>query len=94
VARLRLATLLGLWTLDLCSELLYDKETEVDLDAFTFDLLDEDAPHAPVPVRWSRLFQVEDPLDALKSSSAEEISGVFGAFFKRVDELLMQDRET
>lgn len=71
---------------DLFREHLYDETGPQDVDAFSFDLDDEAAPHGPVPIFWHRALQEFDPgKGGIDSKTAAE---AFGTFFEQVDRLL------
>jgi hypothetical protein len=61
------------------------------LDRFNFDISDEGAPHAPVPIYWARIFQDWDPTAEQQSVTPEQVVGSFGPFFKFFDELLVRE---
>ncbi len=71
---------------DLFREHLYDETGAQDMDAFSFDLDDEAAPHGPVPIFWHRALQEFDPVvGGIDSKTAAE---AFGTFFEQADHLL------
>jgi len=71
---------------DLFREHLYDEAGPQDVDAFSFDLDDEAAPHGPVPIFWHRALQEFDPVvGGIDSKTAAE---ALGAFFEQADRLL------
>lgn len=71
---------------DLFREHLYDEAGPQDVDAFSFDLDDEAAPHGPVPIFWHRALQEFDPVvGGIDSKTAEE---ALGTFFEQADRLL------
>jgi hypothetical protein len=55
---------------DLFRDYLYDEASATAVDAFNFDLNNEDAPHYPLPVFWHRALQEFDP--AASSTGIEE----------------------
>ncbi len=74
---------------DLFSSTLYDQiepGADTPLDAFTFGLDDEDAPHFPWQVRWSPRLQEFDPLLPVEKGGVGEadIEAAFGPFFEGV----------
>lgn len=73
---------------DLCVSTLYDEAAKADLDAFSFDLKDEQAPHFACPIRWRREFQTFDPAlrDALDDS---QVNAAYGEFFLRAEQLVL-----
>jgi len=71
---------------DLFREYLYDEARPQDLDAFSFDLDDEAAPHGPVPIFWHRALQEFDPVaGGIDRKTAAE---ALGMFFEQADRLL------
>jgi len=78
---------------DLFREFAYD-EAAADIppveDIFTFDLLDDDAPHAPIPVYWNRGFA---SLAHLRSLDETLVETVFGHFFERIATFVSRDVE-
>lgn len=71
---------------DLFRDHLYDPVGPNDLDAFSFDLDDEAAPHAPVPIFWHRALLEFDPGNGgIDQKTASEALGVF---FDQADRLL------
>ena len=71
---------------DLFREHLYDEAGPHDIDAFSFDLDDEAAPHGPVPIFWHRALQEFNPVvGGIDSKTAAE---ALGAFFEQADRLL------
>lgn len=71
---------------DLFRENLYDPAGPNDIDAFSFDIDDETAPHAPVPIFWHRALLEFDPVEGgIDSKTASE---AFGTFFEQADRLL------
>lgn len=71
---------------DLFREHLYDEAGPQDLDAFSFDLDDDAAPHAPVPIFWHRALQDFDP--AVGGIDVKTAAEAFGTFFEQADRLL------
>ncbi len=65
-----------------------DNETQ---DAFSFDLMDDAAPHAPIPIYWSRGFASIANLHALDETL---VAAAFDRFLERVGELVELDKET
>lgn len=71
---------------DLFREHLYDEAGPQDMDAFSFDLDDEAAPHGPVPIFWHRALQEFDPVvGGIDSKTASE---ALGSFFEQADRML------
>lgn len=65
---------------DLFRDYLYDEAKPDDLDTFSFDLTDQDAPHYPLPVFWHRALQEFDPTKSetgLDEKTAIESVGIF-----------------
>lgn len=79
---------------DLFSTTLYDQipaGEATPLDAFTFDLDDEDAPHFPWHVRWSARLQEFNPLLSVEKGGVgeAEIEAAFGPFFDGVISMML-----
>lgn len=71
---------------DLFREHLYDEARPEDMDAFSFDLDDEAAPHGPVPIFWHRALQEFNPVaGGIDTKTAAE---ALGTFFEQADRLL------
>lgn len=71
---------------DIFRDNLYDVTGPDDLDTFSFDLDDESAPHAPVPIFWHRALMEFDPSKGgIDRKTAEE---AFSLFFEQADRLL------
>lgn len=71
---------------DLFREHLYDEAEPEDIDAFSFDLDDETAPHSPVPIFWHRALQEFNPVaGGIDTKTAAEALGIF---FEQADCLL------
>ncbi|WP_189941831.1 ParA family protein [Sulfuriferula thiophila] len=71
---------------DLFRDHLYDSAGPDDSDAFSFDLDDETAPHAPVPIFWHRALQEFNPnVGGIDTKTAAEALGIF---FEQADRLL------
>lgn len=71
---------------ELFRESLYDQTGAEDIDAFSFDLDDDSAPHAPLPVFWHRALQEFDPnVGGIDSKTASE---ALGLFMEQADRLL------
>lgn len=61
---------------DLFRDNLYDEAGPVDTDVFSFNALDEDGPHYPLPVFWHRALQEFDPINSdmdLDEKLADEV---------------------
>jgi len=74
---------------DLFTNTLYDQiepGTVTPLDAFTFDLGDQNAPHFPLRIRWSPRLQEFDPLVSVEKGGIgnTDIEAAFGPFFDEV----------
>ncbi|MBF0261061.1 MAG: AAA family ATPase [Magnetococcales bacterium] len=68
---------------------LYD-EAGADLEGFSFDLNDEDAPHYPLPIFWHRALQEFDPArEGMHDTTAREAMGLF---LEQVDRLLVSEQ--
>lgn len=71
---------------DLFRDQLYDEAGPLAMDAFSFDLDDEAAPHGPVPIFWHRALQEFDPVvGGIDRKTAAE---ALGMFFEQADRLL------
>lgn len=71
---------------ELFRESLYDQAGAEDIDAFSFDLDDDSAPHAPLPIFWHRALQEFDPnAGGIDSKTASE---ALGLFMEQADRLL------
>jgi hypothetical protein len=67
-------------------EHLYDEAEPEDIDAFSFDLDDEAAPHGPVPIFWHRaLLEFNPVVGGIDRKTAAEALGIF---FEQADCLL------
>lgn len=67
---------------------LYD-EVGADLEGFTFDLNDEDAPHYPLPIFWHRALQEFDPArQGMHDTTARDAMGLF---MEQADRLLVSE---
>ena len=71
---------------DLFREYLYDEAGPQDMDAFSFDLDDEAAPHGPVPIFWHRALQEFDPV--VGGIDSKTVSEALGSFFEQADRML------
>lgn len=71
---------------DVFRDNLYDATGPEDLDTFSFDLDDESAPHAPVPIFWHRALMEFDPAQGgIDRKTADE---TLSLFFEQADRLL------
>ncbi len=71
---------------DVFRDNLYDATGPDDLDTFSFDLDDESAPHAPVPIFWHRALMEFDPAQGgIDRKTADE---ALSLFFEQADRLL------
>ncbi len=78
---------------DVFQELVYDQlepGVEAPVDAFTFDLHSEDAPHFPMRVRWNARFQEFNPLLSRSAGGVDDtdINLAFGPFVQEVIDAL------
>lgn len=78
---------------ELFAEHLYDDiepGDDASLDAFSFQLDAEDAPHFPLRVRWNARFQEFDPLRGWAEGGVADadIELAFGPFFEKIIELI------
>jgi CobQ/CobB/MinD/ParA nucleotide binding domain len=72
----------------LLSDTIYEKTGPGELAEFNYDVQAIDAPHWPLPVRWSRVFQEFDPLSNDSQVSHAEIEAAYGEFLQGVIDLL------
>ena len=71
---------------ELFREHVYDEAGPEDVDAFSFDLDDDIAPHAPIPIFWHRALQEFNPvIGGIDSKTAAE---ALNMFFEQADRLL------
>lgn len=71
---------------DVFRDNLYDATGPDDLNTFSFDLDDESAPHAPVPIFWHRALMEFDPAQGgIDRKTADE---ALSLFFEQADRLL------
>jgi len=61
------------------------------VEAFSPDLQDPEAPHAPVPIYWSGEFQSWDPMEG--EVTQDQLRAAFGSFVDTATELLLAERE-
>jgi hypothetical protein len=73
---------------DLFLSTLYDEAGADDADAFSFDLADDEAPHSPLRVHWSRALQQFDPVRQPGSVTDEQVRSGFGDFVNDVHRLV------
>jgi hypothetical protein len=78
----------------LFSETIYETAGPGETPEFNFDLADPDAPHSPLPIRWSRIFQGFDPLTNETQIEAAEVEAAYGNFLNGVLGLLAETSET
>ena len=77
----------GLWV-----DTIYDEIRSSESNVgFSFDEKDEDAPHFPLRVLRSGIFDEFDPLTQLASIGDNEVSEVFGSFFQEADAHVLGD---
>jgi hypothetical protein len=72
----------------LFSETIYEQAGPGETPEFSFDLADPDAPHSPLPIRWSRVFQGFDPLAKAGQVAPGEVAAAYGDFLDGVLGLL------
>jgi len=73
---------------DLFRENLYDEIGADDVDGFSYDLEEAQAPHDPLPIFWARALQEFNPLvGGIDTATAES---AFRLFFKRADAIIPQ----
>ncbi len=72
---------------DVFRDQLYDQAEPDDLEAFSFDLHDEAAPHAPWPIFWHRALQEFNPAEGgIDARTAQES---LGRFMELADQLVL-----
>ncbi|MBR2514419.1 MAG: tyrosine-protein kinase family protein [Halomonas sp.] len=72
---------------DVFRDQLYDQAEPEDLEAFSFDLHDEAAPHVPWPIFWHRALQEFDPAQGgIDARTAQES---LGRFMESLDQWLL-----
>ena len=71
----------------LWSETLYEESSEPG-DAFSYDERDDSAPHYPLVIPRSDTFESFTPYSDIVEMQDMQISGVFGSFFRGLDERL------
>ena len=74
------------------TETLYDSvdPATTDSESFSFDLADHAAPHWPIPVYASGLFERFDPLDDIEGVGEPAIREAFLSFFEGAEERLSE----
>lgn len=77
---------------DLFQSSLYDEAAADDADAFNFDPTDDEAPHSPLRIHWSRAFQQFDPVRQPDSLTDEQVRAGFGDFVDGVCQLVFGER--
>ena len=76
------------WTL--FQDHLYDKQdSPEESDDFTYDLLDDHAPHDPFVVRWTRGLAAGASLRAIEGTTVDQ---AYSGFLQRFDELMRVNR--
>ncbi|MDY7228639.1 KGGVGR-motif variant AAA ATPase [Hyalangium rubrum] len=73
----------------LFQDFLYEEAEATDLDAFNYDIGDEDAPHHPIRIRWSRAFLEFDPVRGVETLGQEQVDAAFGHFLAEASRLLL-----
>jgi Mrp family chromosome partitioning ATPase len=71
---------------------LYAEAAANDTDVFNFDVHDEEAPHQPLRIRWSRAFLEYDPLNTAEKPDEAQIEAAFGHFLAGADRLVFGER--
>lgn len=74
---------------DAFSESLYEESGADTPEAFNFDLGSEDAPHYPLPIYWSRVFQEWDP--ASSHVPPEQVAASYARFLERATDMVLSD---
>lgn len=72
---------------DLFCKHLYDEEKAADIDAFNFNLMDEQAPHTPMTVFWHRALQEFNPMG--QGLELQVANSAMSLFWQRADLLLV-----
>ncbi|HMV67743.1 MAG TPA: hypothetical protein PKA64_12920 [Myxococcota bacterium] len=71
---------------------LYDEVgTDAPNDAWSFDLTEDGAPHQPLPIYWSRVFQDFNPIDRPDEVTPAQIDAAYGGFLTGATDLLPAD---
>lgn len=73
---------------DLFAETLYEETPPGELGTFGFDLEDDDAPHSPMRIHWSRSFQQFDPVTRPQAVTDEQLRAGFGDLVSAVHRLV------
>jgi len=77
---------------DLFRENLYDEADPGDPDAFTFDLRNEEAPHYPLPIFWTRGLQEFEPT-AIGGLDEQIARAALGAFMEEAERMVFSVEE-
>jgi hypothetical protein len=73
---------------DLFAGYLYVETPPGEEPEFNFDLNDPDAPHSPLRIHWSRVFQQFDPVRRPNAVTDEQVRAAFGDFVRGVSLLV------
>jgi len=74
---------------DLFRDHLYEEIDAKTTDAFSFDLMSEEAPHYPLIVFWNRALQEFDPIATDMKLDEQIIQAAFGGFLEEADRMLL-----
>lgn len=74
---------------ELFSESFYEESGPRNPSAFNFDVFANEAPHRPIPVYWSRVFQDWDPLAGLVN--VDQQRAAFGEFIDEATDLILSE---
>jgi hypothetical protein len=72
---------------------LYEETAAEELDAFNYGIHDEDAPHQPLRIRWSRAFLEYDPLGTSEAVELAQIEAAFGHFMAGAEFLVLGEED-
>ena len=79
---------------DLFRENVYDDADAVDSDAFNFNLDNDEGPHSPSPILWSRALQEFDPVEDIEGLSEELANTAMGRFVEGAKRFVFSEEET
>lgn len=68
---------------------LYEESAPEELDTFNYGINDEEAPHQPLRIRWSRAFLEYDPLGASEAIEPAQIEAAFGHFMAGAERMTL-----
>ncbi|MEO5378189.1 MAG: AAA family ATPase [Magnetococcus sp. DMHC-6] len=79
---------------DLFRDHLYDEEKQEAADSFSFDRMDEDAPHFPLPIFWSRALQEFDPGNLATPWDEKNAMEAMNIFITNANNLIFSDSDS